>query len=270
MMFISKSIFHILISLIIFHQLPPYPKLHNNGRLPKIRKLMLKGSSCTSNNNPTLKSIEVCRHWTTSGSSSVRTVCNLNPAEDTANAILKTDSQGLIKRMKCESIKDSISEFLVRPYSFVAMKEKLIPNTFEHFTNNKIFCCSIKLQDSLFWKQLTIVNKSKDGKQDKMEISLLETPMKNYFDKKNCFRKIFCRSFRYSRMTCHKVSFHPLSEAVIAYSCDKSVKKHLPIYVYLVKADNACYEYLKISVLKAKNPSFFSNLFQRGYTFFFL
>ena len=239
MMFISKSIFHILISLIIFHQLPPYPKLHNNGRLPKIRKLMLRGSSCTSNNNPTLKSIEVCRHWTTSGSSSVRTVCNLNPAEDTANAILKTDSQGLIKRMKCESIKDSISEFLVRPYSFVAMKEKLIPNTFEHFPNNKIFYCSIKLQDSLFWKQLTIVNKSKDGKQDKMEISLLETPMKNYFDKKNCFRKIFCRSFRYSRMTCHKVSFHPLSEAVIAYSCDKSVKKPLPIYVYLVKADKA-------------------------------
>ena len=38
MMFISKSIFHILISLIIFHQLPPYPRLHNNGRLPKIRK----------------------------------------------------------------------------------------------------------------------------------------------------------------------------------------------------------------------------------------
>ena len=106
MMFISKSIFHILISLIIFHQLPPYPKLHNAGRLPKIRKLMLRGSSCTSNNNPTLKSIEVCRHWTTSGSSSVRNhrssfVCNLNPAEDTANAILKTDSQGLIKRMKC-------------------------------------------------------------------------------------------------------------------------------------------------------------------------
>ena len=138
---------------------------------------MLRGSSCTSNNNPTLKSIEVCRHWATSGSSSVRnhrslSVCNLNPAEDTANAILKTDSQGLIKRMKCESIKDSISEFLVRPYSFAAMKEKLIPNTFEHCTSNKIFYCSIKLQDSLFWKQLTIVNKSKDGKQDKMEISL--------------------------------------------------------------------------------------------------
>ena len=164
-----------------------------------MRKLTLNRFSFNSRNyHPTLKSSTVYIHCSTSGSSSVRNhssscVSNLISAEGCPNEILKiTDSQGFI-RMKCESIRDSISEFVVlRPHCFTMMKEKLIPNIFEHCFNKK-FYCRIKLQDSLFWEQLTstCVNKSDSGKQDKLEISLLETPLKNYSDKMKYFRKKF-------------------------------------------------------------------------------
>ena len=209
MLFISNFIWPILIIWILFHRPLPFSKLYEDDRISiKIRELTLNRFSFNSTNyHPTLKSSTVYIHCSTSGSSSVRNhssscVSNLISAEGCPNEILKiTDSQGFI-RMKCESIRDSISEFVVlRPHCFTMMKEKLIPNIFEHCFNKK-FYCRIKLQDSLFWEQLTstCVNKSDSGKQDKLEISLLETPLKNYSDKMNYFRKIFYGSFKYSRM----------------------------------------------------------------------
>ena len=209
MLFISNFIWPILIIWILFHRPLPFSKLYEDDRISiKIRELTLNRFSFNSTNyHPTFKSSTVYIHCSTSGSSSVRNhssscVSNLISAEGCPNEILKiTDSQGFI-RMKCESIRDSISEFVVlRPHCFMMIKEKLIPNIFEHCFNKK-FYCRIKLQDSLFWEQLTstCVNKSDSGKQDKLEISLLETPLKNYSDKMKYFRKNFYGSFKYSRM----------------------------------------------------------------------